>query len=176
MASSVQQPETGVSPDKPGRLERMSCADGSGRASYQADVEPRQRPWAATGSAGPPPQAGDQAGLEELQAVEEPVGLGRPRWPPSPACPSRSIEAGTASGSGTLMPGTLARSIRATTRSACCSARCLTTCLHSQAAPLLHGTYSDTVSRQLFAVAAELSRLAGLTAFDTGRHDLAQRC
>jgi tetratricopeptide (TPR) repeat protein len=51
----------------------------------------------------------------------------------------------------------------------------LTTCLHRQAAPLLHGTYSDAVGRQLFAATAELSRLAGFTAFDTGQHDLAQR-
>jgi hypothetical protein len=51
----------------------------------------------------------------------------------------------------------------------------LTTCLHRQAAPLLHGTYSDEVGRRLFAATAELTRLAGFTAFDTGQHDLAQR-
>ena len=51
----------------------------------------------------------------------------------------------------------------------------LTACLHHQAAPLLRGTYSDEFGRQLFAATAELSRLAGFTAFDTGQHDLAQR-
>src|SRR5262249_61578509 len=34
----------------------------------------------------------------------------------------------------------------------------LSTCLHQQAAPLLHGTYSDKVGRQLFAATAELTR------------------
>ena len=51
----------------------------------------------------------------------------------------------------------------------------LTTCLHQQAAPLLRGSYPDRIGKQLFAATAELSRLAGFTAFDTGHHDLAQR-
>lgn len=51
----------------------------------------------------------------------------------------------------------------------------LNRCLHQQAAPLLAGTYTDRVGRHLFSVTAELSRLAGFTAFDRGQHDLAQR-
>ncbi|MDH6113695.1 hypothetical protein P3T36_007217 [Kitasatospora sp. MAP12-15] len=48
-------------------------------------------------------------------------------------------------------------------------------CLHLRAAPLLHGSYSEAVGRQLFTVTAELSRLAGWSAFDMGHHDTAQR-
>lgn len=48
-------------------------------------------------------------------------------------------------------------------------------CLHERAVPLLHGTYTDTVGRQLFAVTAELARIAGWSALDMGHHDIAQR-
>ncbi|MGH3752939.1 MAG: hypothetical protein ACRDRP_09620 [Pseudonocardiaceae bacterium] len=48
-------------------------------------------------------------------------------------------------------------------------------CLRDQAAPLLHGRYTDTTGRQLFSATAQLSRLAGWTAFDTGHHAAAQR-
>lgn len=48
-------------------------------------------------------------------------------------------------------------------------------CLRQSATPLLHGTYSTDVGRDLFSVSAELSRLAGFAAFDTGRHQAAQR-
>lgn len=48
-------------------------------------------------------------------------------------------------------------------------------CLHERAVPLLHGTYTDRVGRQLFAVTAELARIAGWSALDMGHHDLAQR-
>ncbi|MGW6487657.1 sporulation protein [Streptomyces sp. NPDC055056] len=48
-------------------------------------------------------------------------------------------------------------------------------CLHQRAVPLLHGTYSDAVGRQLFAVTAELARIAGWSALDMGHHDVAQR-
>ncbi|GLZ37701.1 sporulation protein [Actinokineospora sp. NBRC 105648] len=48
-------------------------------------------------------------------------------------------------------------------------------CLREQATPLLHGRYTDRTGRQLFAATAQLSRLAGWTAFDTGRHAAAQR-
>ncbi|MFJ9692544.1 sporulation protein [Kitasatospora sp. NPDC101183] len=51
----------------------------------------------------------------------------------------------------------------------------VTDCLRHRAAPLLSGTFSDEVGRELFSVTAQLSRLAGWTAFDTGRHDAAQR-
>ncbi|MFF1837342.1 sporulation protein [Streptomyces sp. NPDC058231] len=51
----------------------------------------------------------------------------------------------------------------------------VTHCLEHRAAPLLQGSFADDVGRELFSVTAELSRLAGWTAFDTGRHEVAQR-
>ncbi|MGW9173794.1 sporulation protein [Streptomyces decoyicus] len=54
-------------------------------------------------------------------------------------------------------------------------ANSVTACLQERAAPLLQGTFSDPVGRQLFSVTAELSRLAGWTAFDVGQHEAAQR-
>ncbi|MFY4719398.1 sporulation protein [Streptomyces sp. LaBMicrA B280] len=51
----------------------------------------------------------------------------------------------------------------------------VTVCLQERAAPLLRGSFTDAVGRELFSVTAELSRLAGWTAFDVGRHDVAQR-
>ncbi|MFE0422174.1 sporulation protein [Streptomyces sp. NPDC058953] len=54
-------------------------------------------------------------------------------------------------------------------------ANSVTACLQGRAAPLLRGSFSDDVGRDLFSVTAELSRLAGWTAFDVGQHDVAQR-
>ncbi|MFI5753900.1 sporulation protein [Streptomyces sp. NPDC051569] len=51
----------------------------------------------------------------------------------------------------------------------------VTGCLEQRAAPLLRGSFSDEVGRELFSVTAELSRLAGWTAFDVGQHEAAQR-
>ncbi|GAA3002786.1 MFS transporter [Kitasatospora albolonga] len=51
----------------------------------------------------------------------------------------------------------------------------VTACLRERAVPLLNGSFDDRVGRRLFSVTAELSRLAGWTAFDTGQHDAAQR-
>ncbi|GAB3109288.1 hypothetical protein GCM10027160_08380 [Streptomyces calidiresistens] len=48
-------------------------------------------------------------------------------------------------------------------------------CLRSDAAPLLMGHYSDEVGRSLFRATAELTRLAGWMAFDTGQQEAAQR-
>ncbi|MFE9776455.1 MFS transporter [Streptomyces sp. NPDC005931] len=48
-------------------------------------------------------------------------------------------------------------------------------CLRVEAAPLLLGSYSDDVGRALFGAAAELTRLAGWMAFDTGQQEAAQR-
>jgi len=41
--------------------------------------------------------------------------------------------------------------------------------------PLLEGRFSDQVGRRLFSAAAEVAQLLGWTAYDTGRHGLAQR-
>ncbi|MEV1025552.1 MFS transporter [Streptomyces sp. NPDC050264] len=48
-------------------------------------------------------------------------------------------------------------------------------CLRVEAAPLLLGSYSDDVGRSLFGASAELTRLAGWMAFDTGQQEAAQR-
>ncbi|WP_369170416.1 MFS transporter [Streptomyces sp. R28] len=48
-------------------------------------------------------------------------------------------------------------------------------CLRVEAAPLLLGSYSDDVGRALFGASAELTRLAGWMAFDTGQQEAAQR-
>ncbi|MFI6344710.1 sporulation protein [Streptomyces sp. NPDC050560] len=54
-------------------------------------------------------------------------------------------------------------------------ANSVTDCLDHRAGPLLQGAFSEETGRGLFSVTAELSRLAGWTAFDVGRHDAAQR-
>lgn len=54
-------------------------------------------------------------------------------------------------------------------------ANSVTDCLDYRAGPLLQGSFSDELGRELFSVTAELSRLAGWTAFDVGQHDAAQR-
>jgi hypothetical protein len=48
-------------------------------------------------------------------------------------------------------------------------------CLKERAAPLLHGSYSDAIGRNLFSATAQLSRLAGWSAFGSGDHAYAQR-
>jgi hypothetical protein len=48
-------------------------------------------------------------------------------------------------------------------------------CLRVEAAPLLLASYSDEVGRALFGASAELTRLAGWMAFDTGQQEAAQR-
>jgi hypothetical protein len=48
-------------------------------------------------------------------------------------------------------------------------------CLRVDATPLLLGSYSDEVGRALFGASAELTRLAGWMAFDTGQQEAAQR-
>ncbi|WP_228044102.1 sporulation protein [Streptomyces ferrugineus] len=53
-------------------------------------------------------------------------------------------------------------------------ANVVTACLTGRAAPLLRGSFRGDVGRELFSVTAELSRLAGWTAFDVGHHDAAQ--
>ncbi|MFJ4622327.1 sporulation protein [Streptomyces sp. NPDC088812] len=48
-------------------------------------------------------------------------------------------------------------------------------CLRERAAPLLTGTYTDAIGRELFTVTAELARVAAWSAFDMGHHQAAQR-
>jgi hypothetical protein len=51
----------------------------------------------------------------------------------------------------------------------------VTRCLSDRAVPMLNGTYSEQVGRELFAAAAELARVAGWAAVDAGEHGIAQR-
>lgn len=46
--------------------------------------------------------------------------------------------------------------------------------LNTQVTPLLAGTYTDEVGRQLLTAAANMTELAGWEAYDLGRHGLAQ--
>ncbi|MFF9147246.1 hypothetical protein ACF1BN_20560 [Streptomyces sp. NPDC014861] len=48
----------------------------------------------------------------------------------------------------------------------------VTLCVQTQAAPMLRGTYTETVGRELFAATAELARVVGWAAFDAGNHDV----
>ncbi|GAB2711627.1 sporulation protein [Kitasatospora kifunensis] len=48
-------------------------------------------------------------------------------------------------------------------------------CLQNRAAPLLAASYTEAVGRDLYAVTAELSRVAAWSALDVGHHDAAQR-
>ncbi|MEU3018006.1 sporulation protein [Nocardiopsis sp. NPDC007018] len=48
-------------------------------------------------------------------------------------------------------------------------------CLRDVASPMLGGTYTDAVGKELFAATAVLGRLAGWADFDAGHHPRAQR-
>ncbi|MEU8540879.1 sporulation protein [Streptomyces sp. NPDC048717] len=48
-------------------------------------------------------------------------------------------------------------------------------CLTRQAVPLLGGSYSDAAGRELFSATAELARVVAWSAFDSGRHAVAQQ-
>ncbi|MDJ0386284.1 sporulation protein [Streptomyces sp. G-G2] len=48
-------------------------------------------------------------------------------------------------------------------------------CLRHKAAPLLRGTYTEQVGRELFTAISELARVAAWSAFDMGHHQAAQR-
>ncbi|MDH6130247.1 sporulation protein [Kitasatospora sp. GP82] len=48
-------------------------------------------------------------------------------------------------------------------------------CLTHKAIPLLDGTYSDDVGRELFSATAELARVVAWSAFDSGQHAIAQQ-
>jgi tetratricopeptide (TPR) repeat protein len=53
--------------------------------------------------------------------------------------------------------------------------RALIEFLRTDLAPLLRGSYSESVGRQLFAAAAEATLLAAWMSYDAGRHGIAQR-
>ncbi|AJE84380.1 MULTISPECIES: hypothetical protein [Streptomyces] len=108
------------------------------------------------------------------------------RWLITPADSSVARDAGVAEGSGT---GRVGHSDVQKLREAAEDARrwdskygggdwrssMVPECLRVEAAPLLLGSYSDEVGRALFGASAELTRLAGWMAFDTGQQEAAQR-
>ncbi|MFE9404046.1 sporulation protein [Streptomyces sp. NPDC006530] len=51
----------------------------------------------------------------------------------------------------------------------------LTTYLYERVTPLLSGRFTERDGRELFSVTSEMARLAGWTAFDAGKHQMAQR-
>ncbi|MDX2531049.1 MFS transporter [Streptomyces europaeiscabiei] len=109
------------------------------------------------------------------------------RWLITPADSSVAREAGSAEGSGS--PLKVGHSDVQKLREAAEDARrwdskygggdwrssMVPECLRVEAAPLLLGAYSDEVGRALFGASAELTRLAGWMAFDTGQQEAAQR-
>ncbi|MER5477517.1 MFS transporter [Streptomyces sp. NPDC002734] len=109
------------------------------------------------------------------------------RWLISPADTSVAREAGATEGSGS--PLKVGHSDVRKLREAAEDARrwdskygggdwrssMVPECLRVEAAPLLLGSYSDDVGRALFGASAELTRLAGWMAFDTGQQEAAQR-
>ncbi|MEU3553759.1 MFS transporter [Streptomyces fragilis] len=109
------------------------------------------------------------------------------RWLISPADSSVAREAGASEGSGS--PLKVGHSDVRKLREAAEDARrwdskygggdwrssMVPECLRVEAAPLLLGSYSDDVGRALFGASAELTRLAGWMAFDTGQQEAAQR-
>ncbi|MFE8943923.1 MFS transporter [Streptomyces sp. NPDC001709] len=109
------------------------------------------------------------------------------RWLITPADSSVAREAGSAEGSGA--PIKVGHSDVQKLREAAEDARrwdskygggdwrssMVPECLRVEAAPLLLGAYSDEVGRALFGASAELTRLAGWMAFDTGQQEAAQR-
>jgi hypothetical protein len=109
------------------------------------------------------------------------------RWLITPADSSVAREAGSADGSGA--PTKVGHSDVRKLREAAEDARrwdskygggdwrssMVPECLRVEAAPLLLGAYSDEVGRALFGASAELTRLAGWMAFDTGQQEAAQR-
>ncbi|GAA5075781.1 MFS transporter [Streptomyces similanensis] len=109
------------------------------------------------------------------------------RWLITPADSSVAREANTAEGSGA--PLKVGHSDVGKLREAAEDARrwdskygggdwrssMVPECLRVEAAPLLLGSYSDEVGRALFGASAELTRLAGWMAFDTGQQEAAQR-
>ncbi|MFJ6354852.1 sporulation protein [Streptomyces sp. NPDC092046] len=51
----------------------------------------------------------------------------------------------------------------------------VTECLRLRAAPLLSGSYSQAIGKELMSATAELSRVVGWSAFDIGQHEAAQQ-
>lgn len=162
----------------------ISPADSS-VARDAAMAEAARRAHAAHGGPGPTGPAGGPAG-----------GLaGGPSGAPgAPGTASAALQPGATGppgpdGAGEVSPLRVGHSDVAKLREAAADARrwdskygggdwrssMVPECLRVDAAPLLLAAYSDEVGRGLFGATAELTRLAGWMAFDTGQQEAAQR-
>lgn len=162
----------------------ISPADSS-VARDAAMAEAARRAHAAHGGSGPTGPVGGPAG-----------GLaGGPSGAPgAPGTASAALQPGATGppgpdGAGEVSPLRVGHSDVAKLREAAADARrwdskygggdwrssMVPECLRVDAAPLLLAAYSDEVGRGLFGATAELTRLAGWMAFDTGQQEAAQR-
>ncbi|WPW30244.1 sporulation protein [Streptomyces atratus] len=163
---------------------------GAQRAPDTSGAAAGQSAEAESGAAGTPGAA------EALAAQTTPVTLGTQRTPSIPAQPgpeTASTPTPTPTSANTITsdisPLRVGHSDVSKLREAAQDARrwdskygggdwrssMVPECLRVDAAPLLLGSYSDEVGRALFGAAAELTRLAGWMAFDTGQQEAAQR-
>lgn len=158
----------------------ISPADSS-VARDAAMAEAARRAHAAHGGSGPTGPVGGPAG--------GPSGA-----PGAPGTASAALQPGATGppgpdGAGEVSPLRVGHSDVAKLREAAADARrwdskygggdwrssMVPECLRVDAAPLLLAAYSDEVGRGLFGATAELTRLAGWMAFDTGQQEAAQR-
>ncbi|WP_030209985.1 sporulation protein [Streptomyces sp. NRRL S-87] len=155
-------------------------------------AEPPKDGGSAAGPGGPVPGAGG-APVQGTGGAQAHAGAGGPVPVPAQAGPGRVRSGSAARAAGAPVPEAspqrVGHSDVAKLREAAEDARrwdskygggdwrssMVPECLRVDAAPLLLGSYSDEVGRALFGATAELTRLAGWMAFDTGQQEAAQR-
>ncbi|MFE3905296.1 sporulation protein [Streptomyces sp. NPDC059153] len=169
---------------------------GAQRVPGTAGTAAGQSAEAESGAPGIAGTAGTPGAAGALATQATPVALGTQRTPSIPAQPgpeTASTPTPTPAGANTITsdisPLRVGHSDVSKLREAAQDARrwdskygggdwrssMVPECLRVDAAPLLLGSYSDEVGRALFGAAAELTRLAGWMAFDTGQQEAAQR-
>ncbi|MFD4862118.1 sporulation protein [Streptomyces atratus] len=167
---------------------------GAQRAPDTSGAAAGQSAEAESGAPGVAGTAGTSGAAGALAAQTTPVTLGTPRTPSIPAQPGpETASTPTPTSANTITsdisPLRVGHSDVSKLREAAQDARrwdskygggdwrssMVPECLRVDAAPLLLGSYSDEVGRALFGAAAELTRLAGWMAFDTGQQEAAQR-
>ncbi|MFE7399498.1 sporulation protein [Streptomyces sp. NPDC057557] len=169
---------------------------GAQRVPGTAGTAAGQSAEAESGAPGIAGTAGTPGAAGALATQATPVALGTQRTPSIPAQPgpeTASTSTPTPAGANTITsdisPLRVGHSDVSKLREAAQDARrwdskygggdwrssMVPECLRVDAAPLLLGSYSDEVGRALFGAAAELTRLAGWMAFDTGQQEAAQR-
>ncbi|MFE5094484.1 sporulation protein [Streptomyces sp. NPDC056638] len=167
---------------------------GAQRVPGTAGTAAGQSAEAESGAPGIAGTAGTPGAAGALATQATPVALGTQRTPSIPAQPgpetaSTPTPAGANTITSDISPLRVGHSDVSKLREAAQDARrwdskygggdwrssMVPECLRVDAAPLLLGSYSDEVGRALFGAAAELTRLAGWMAFDTGQQEAAQR-